>query len=1290
MSDSTAPPYRAVMVLALACSLAATHAAPEYVALVVTAPVTVARVGQTIQLSVRGVRSDGTSDDLTPVLTGTVYVSLDGHASVDATGRLTVERAVFRSVTTRYPLLLHISNGGLSVFFSIEVEASDVDADGVDDDFERRHALNPADRSDADEDPDADGLTNIQEFAIGTDPRRPDTDGDGANDGAESRRGADPLDARVQFVLNETCSASVLNRTTPVGPGGRFSIPNVPVDGSLIRVRVTCLQDGQTVAGQSAFFIPRTERFSIGDIALGILTPPPASISVTAPGNVLRAAGETVQLSVSGLFPDGSRRDLTGAAAGTAYTTSSPAIATVTADGQVSAVAAGTAIIGARNEGASATIAIMVALGNDTDGDGLPDDYERANGLNPANGADAAQDADGDGLTALQEFQAGTSPFAADTDGDGLSDSDELGRATNPVNPDSDRDTLVDGQEIARGTNPLVADTDADGLPDGVEARIGLDPRSTDTDRDGLADGLEDTDGDQLRNADEIALFTDPGNRDTDGDGTPDGQEVLAGCDPLVNQVGTTTLAGRTVDVHGTFVAGAVVRFAGRTATAAPDGAFSFADVPAVCPARLTPVIAEASVNGVRLRGASPGIPTVLDGITDLGNVVLVALDRSPYPGERFPAGTGTNRVGVADFNGDGVLDVAATNTGSSDISILLGNGDGTFQTESRYATGTRPIATQLADVNRDGRPDLVMVNINSHDVSVLLGNADGTFQQQLRFATLRNPTALAIGDVNGDGAPDLVASSGFLGAAQLSLLTGNGDGTFQPEQRLASSGTAEAVILVDVNQDGRVDLLSTAKQSVWVLVRLGNGDGTFRPEQQFFSGSRPSNMVPGDLNGDGMIDLVVANEGSTFPDNTPNTVVVLRGNGDGSFQAPTVFATRIGQAQLILHDINRDGALDALATNFLGVRVFLGNGDGTFQAERMNPHPAGGHASLGDINGDGHVDLVATGRSEVTTMLGHGDGTFQNQARYVGGPGNASVAVADFNRDGVRDIVTANPNSGDFSILIGNGDGSFGAPTRITGFASSTVVAADLNGDGRLDLASTSRTFSWTMVLLGNGDGTFQSRQLLSQSATPVAIAARDVNGDGSVDLMTANSGSNDVSVLLGSGDGTFQAQARFPAGLAPAALALGDVNRDGRVDLVVGNAGSNDVSVLLGNGNGTFQPQARFATGTAPSGIAIADFDADTRPDLAVANGTSNDLSVLLGNGNGTFQAQRRWPVRFRPSAVAAADINADDISDLIVSNLQSGDISVLFGNGDGTFQPQSRSSAPVPTPSASRSGT
>ena len=324
---------------------------------------------------------------------------------------------------------------------------------------------------------------------------------------------------------------------------------------------------------------------------------------------------------------------------------------------------------------------------------------------------------------------------------------------------------------------------------------------------------------------------------------------------------------------------------------------------------------------------------------------------------------------------------------------------------------------------------------------------------------------------------------------------------------------------------------------------------------------------------------------------------------------------------------------------------------------------------AVGDFNGDGHADLAVDDFdiNKVSVLLGNGDGTFQAAASYATQLGPTAIVVGDFNGDSRADIAVANSATASSSvgIFLGNGDGTFQTAVNYSVPQNPhSLAVADFNADGIADLVTDNFVGNSVSVLLGNGDGTFRTAMSYSAGTGPIYVAVGDFNGDGRADIAVANQAGNNVSVLLGNGDGTFQAAVNLVVGSNPSSIAVGDFNGDGLTDLAVANGGSDNVSVLLGNGKGAFRPAVNYGAPKGLQSVAVGDFNGDGRIDLAVADSGSNNVSVLLGNGDGTFQAPASYPAGSQPIFVAVGDFNGDGVTDLAAADFVPANISVLLG--------------------------
>jgi len=645
--------------------------------------------------------------------------------------------------------------------------------------------------------------------------------------------------------------------------------------------------------------------------------------------------------------------------------------------------------------------------------------------------------------------------------------------------------------------------------------------------------------------------------------------------------------------------------------------------------------------------------------------------------------------IAVADFNGDGNLDIAVANRSSNDVSVLLGKGNGTFNTQVKYSAGTGgpdPISIAAADVNGDGKPDLIVADFGTKSVSVFLNSGTGTFGTPVIYTVGNSPTAVAVGDLNGDGIADIAVTNSADNT--ITVLINSGSGTFTKAGTYATDSNPSSIAIVDVDGSNGNDLVIANQGSSDVSVLLNQGSGTFSPAVNYCvvtsggciaPGVSPVSVAAVDLNGDGFPDLAVASLNSTVGSTNPGTVSILLNNGSGAFSVNSISSSSLAPqsitsgvfsgttTSLIVAD-NLTNSFDTYANNNGGLTSPLSYFSG-------NKPMA---VATGDFNKDGKLDVIVANSTDndVAVILGNGDGTFADIQNYIsGGVNSTALAVGNFNGDANPDFLVNSTNLGnpEVTIFTGNGKSVFTQGVSVgLNSAVSSIATGDFNNDSKLDFVVAEPSANAVTVVPGNGNGTFGfgSSANYSTDPSPVAVAVGDFNHDGYADIVTAN-GAGDVSVLLNTKTGSFNTAVNYPAGTSPSAVAVGDLNNDGFLDIVVANNGSNNVSVLLGKGDGTFNAATTYTVGNGPVGIALALTSGHIYPDILVANKTDNSVSVLLGNGDGTFQAATNYTIpNSAPVAVLGADITADGILDLVVVESATNSVGVMPGNGNGTF--------------------
>ena len=682
-----------------------------------------------------------------------------------------------------------------------------------------------------------------------------------------------------------------------------------------------------------------------------------------------------------------------------------------------------------------------------------------------------------------------------------------------------------------------------------------------------------------------------------------------------------------------------------------------------------------------------------------------------------YLTGDNPNAIFSADLDSDGDKDIAVVNNfNPGTVSVFLNAGDSKLQSKTDYTIGNYARSIHISDLDTDGDMDMAVTNYFNpvHRISVLLNNGNGTFQPKTDYTTGSAPESVFSSDLDADGDLDLVSANA--NSNNVSVLLNNGNGTFQAKTDYTAGTSPQSVFSSDLDADGNMDLVVANASSNNISVLLNNGNATFQAKIDYLTGTYPRSVFSSDLDADGDLDLAVANYNS-------DNVSILLNNGDGTFLSKIDYTAGDAPQAVSASDLDADGDPDLAVVNFYShcVSILLNNGDGTFQPKIDYKAGSNPNALFSvDVDGDGDLDLAVTNNTtdKVTLLFNRNwkEDLWLSTDRLSYGPVIIDVTkrlefkIYNYGIDSILNISSILSSNPVFvvsasSALLLPGDSlavnvDFKPVSMINYSDSITIISSDpnkplmklyLTGSGyypvishypfqnELDISkntSISVTFSADMNASTINTNTFRINSSQTglhtgtynyDSGTKTASFNPDndfaIGEQVTVVLTTGiaySAGGNlpvpfewSFTIEADTGSGAFiPPKTDYLTGDYPYALSSADLDADGDRDLIVANYYSGSVSIFLNNGDGIFLPKTDYASGSGPQSVFPADLDADGDVDLTTANYSASTVSILKNNGNGTFQPKTDYSTGIYPSSVFAGDLDADGDLDLVLS--------------------------------------
>lgn len=628
--------------------------------------------------------------------------------------------------------------------------------------------------------------------------------------------------------------------------------------------------------------------------------------------------------------------------------------------------------------------------------------------------------------------------------------------------------------------------------------------------------------------------------------------------------------------------------------------------------------------------------------------------------------------VAAARLDPDPWPDLAVTDAASPYSLVLLRNdGSGSFEAPVRIPLSHQPYAVEAADLDQDGDTDLVvsLLQTNGSDGSVVVFLNDGTgaFTEGGRYGVGCDPLALTLADWSGDGRCDLIAVN--YGSPYFSVLRGRGDGSFDPPFSVPASSWAISAAVRDVDRDGRAEVaISYDRCNSLSLFRAESPAGpTYVGEIGIRWGAEVAAL--GDLDGDPWPDLAVA---------TSQSAVTVVPNSAGRFSSWTDLPGLGLSTDLELADLDADGRDEAVAisnSNDAATVVRRGE-DGAWRADHYGTSPAPAWLAVADFDGDGHRDVVSAEYygGTLDILWGEGDGRLRSSREFSTGSMPCGVSAADVDGDGRLDLIVPTPRVDRVCVLPGLGERGFSTLVQYeVGYAPVFATAGDLTGDGRPEIVAANQESGGITVLTNDGAGRFLARTDIATGSQPFCVAIGDLDGDGRNDVAVANYKSNTLSLLRNVGGGALVLWQTLYTGVGPTGVTFGDLDSDLDLDIVVTCYDGNLVELLWNDGSGGFPRGSVLSADSGPWRATVVPSPTGGHSDVLVVNRKTSSLSRYSWEASlGAYVLQDIYNVGANPSSVVGADLNDDGRPDFVVSLFNQAALAILASDAHGGLSP------------------